>query len=181
MKHLLAQVLATTVFVSPVMAQDQSLAVTDALGVTEPEQFAEMAAASSLFEIQASSAAMQKATSPVTKEFAQELIVDQKKTALEMKAAAKADGVPLPTGLDEDSQGKLANLAEASGEAFDFAFLALQWESQEATVALFAAYSENGEPGRLKEFAEKALPTLEVNLSQFQMRTNQLTYSDLLY
>ena len=52
--RLLAQTLATTLFVSPVVAQDQSLAVTDALSVTEPEQFAEMAATSNLFEIHAS-------------------------------------------------------------------------------------------------------------------------------
>ena len=179
--RLLAQILASTLFVSPVLAQDQSLAVTDALGVTEPEQFAEMAATSNLFEIHASSAALHKATSPVIIEFAGELIVDQKKTAAEMEAAAEAEGAPLPSGLDQDSRGKLANLAGSSGEAFDYAFLAQQWESQEAIVALFAAYSENGEPGPLKEFAEKTLPTLRSNLSEFQMRTNQLTHSDLAY
>ena len=33
--RLLAQILASTLFVSPVLAQDQSLAVTDALSVTD--------------------------------------------------------------------------------------------------------------------------------------------------
>jgi predicted outer membrane protein len=138
----------------------------DSASVTEPQAFVDMATASNMFEIESSKVALDKATAPEIKTFAQHMIDDHTKAGEEMKKAADADGVKQPAALDAKHQAKLDRLSGLSGETFDSDFLAEQVAAHEEAVALFTNYAANGAPGAVKDFASKTLPTLEGHLEE---------------
>jgi putative membrane protein len=140
----------------------------DPASVTKPQEFADMATGSNMFEIESSKVALDKATKPETKTFAQHMIDDHSKAGEEMKVAADAEGVKMPTTLDEKHRAKADKLAGNTGDSFDQPYLAEQLVAHEEAVALFTSYSTNGAPGALKEFAAKTLPTLKSHLEEVQ-------------
>jgi predicted outer membrane protein len=140
----------------------------DPASVTEPQEFVDMATVSNMFEIESSKIALEKAARPETKTFAQHMIDDHTKAGEEMKKAADADGMKLPTALDDKHRAKVDRLSGLSGDAFDASFLPEQVAAHEEAVSLFTSYANNGAPGALKDFASKTLPTLQGHLEQVQ-------------
>jgi putative membrane protein len=163
-----------------VVAQDATKPATPAVAaapvsVTDPQQFAEMAASSNAFEIESSKLALEKAMAPQTKDFAQHMIDDHTKAGEEMQTAAEAQGgVSLPTTMDQKHQGLLDELNATTAD-FDAQYLSLQLTAHREAVALFEAYSTNGAAGPLKDFATKTLPTLQEHLDRV---SSQETPSD---
>jgi putative membrane protein len=175
MKYHLAAPLLIALVSSPVRAQEASPSVTTEAplpaSVTQPQQFAETATIANMFEIKTSQVALEKATSPATKTFAQHMIDDHTKAGEEMQPAADGEGVDLPGALDPQHQAKLDELTGSSGDAFDKAYLEEQLAAHEEAVALFKNYAADGPPGTLKEFAAKTLPTLQAHLEEVQKLT----------
>lgn len=164
MKAVIVALIATTILALPGYAQDSA-------PVTEPQTFVDMAASSNMFEIASSKVALQNAVRQPTKEFAQHMIDDHSKAGEEMKAAAEAEGMTVPTALDDKHQAAMDKLTAARGEAFDQSFLAEQYAAHEEAVALFTSYTANGARGTLKDFAAKTLPTLKAHLEEVQKLT----------
>jgi putative membrane protein len=121
-----------------------------------------------MFEIMSSKAALDKATSEEAKAFAEHMVADHTKAGEEMKPAAEAEGVTVPETLGEKHQAQLDQLTPLDGDNFDQAYISAQLAAHEEAVALFKAYSTDGAPGALKEFAAKTLPTLEAHLEEVQ-------------
>ena len=143
----------------------------DPASVTKPQQFVDMAASSNMFEIESSKLALDKASLQPTKDFAQHMIDDHSKAGEELKAAADAEGMKVPTTLDDKHQADLDNLAGSTGDSFEQSYLAEQYAAHEEAVALFTSYSTNGAPGSLKDFAAKTLPTLQSHLEEVKKLT----------
>lgn len=166
--------LAALTVVSPAFAQDaakpaDTAAQSTAMTVTDPQQFADKATISNMFEIESSKVALEMATGDDAKAFAQHMIDDHTKAGEEMKAAAEAQGdINLPAALDAEHQGKVDQLKGLSGEQFDSEYLSMQLAAHENAVALFDDYSKNGAEGELKAFAQKTLPTLQAHLADVQ-------------
>lgn len=133
---------------------------------TDPAQFVAMATASNMFEIESSKLALEKATRPETKTFAQHMIDDHTKAGAEMQKAASADGITAPTALDEKHKAKIDSLAGKTGDDFDASYVAEQLSAHKEAVALFTGYANNGPAGSLKDFAAKTMPTLQGHLDQ---------------
>jgi putative membrane protein len=133
--------------------------------VTKPAEFAKMAAVSNMFEIQSSEWALKQSEDAGVKKFAEHMIADHSKAGEEMMPAAKAEKVEVPTELDTEHKAKLDALKAADKSSFDKMYKAEQLKAHETAVALFSVYSANGEPGELKTFATKTLPTLTEHLA----------------
>jgi putative membrane protein len=129
--------------------------------VTNPQQFADMASSSNMFEIESSRIALEKASSEEVKTFAQHMIDDHTKAGEDMKAAAQSDGITPAEALQPAHQAKLDELSGMEGEAFDQAYLSAQVAAHDEAVALFEGFSANGEDSALKAFAANTLPTLQ--------------------
>jgi len=71
----------------------------------------------------------------------------------------------LPTALDAEHQAKLDQLKAKTGKEFDQAYDKMQLQAHEDAVALFEAYSKNGENADLKAWAAKTLPHLKEHLA----------------
>ena len=136
-------------------------AATAPAAITDPQQFADMAASSNMLEIETSRLALEKSSSDEVKAFAQHMIDDHGKAGEDMKAAAQSDGITPAEALQPAHQAKLDELSGLEGEAFDQAYITAQVAAHDEAVALFQGFSANGEDSALKAFAANTLPTLQ--------------------
>ncbi len=134
--------------------------------------FVRAAAASDLYEMEASRLAEQRAQSAEVKRFAQRMLGDHEKTTGELKAMLpQLQGVSaqqMPTRLDQQHQALLQQLQGAQGAEFDRLYAQQQVQSHQAAVDLFRAYSQSGDDEQLKRWASQTLPALEEHLREAQ-------------
>jgi len=139
------------------------------------EGFVTNAAISDMFEIQSSRLAMEKSQNAELKRMAQQIIADHERTSGELKTAAgSAQGVTVPTAMDERRQGMIDNLRQAPAEQFDRVYLAQQTAAHNEAVTLYRTYGENGDNQQLKAFATKTLPALQNHLQMAQAMERQM-------
>lgn len=184
MKISLAALAIAAISLSPALAQEAAApaaqppaaasdSAADMTNVTSPQDFADKAGVANMFEIESSKVALEKATSDDVKNFAQKMIDDHTKAGDDMKAAADSQGgITVPTELDDAHQQMLDQLNNASGDDFDQTYIQMQTDAHKQAVALFDAYSKNGEDGALKDFAAKTLPTLQQHYDMVQQLGN---------
>jgi len=159
---------------TPVLAQqatNPNAAQGTARGNASPDaaNFVATATASNNFEIQSSKAVEGKARSADVKEFARMMIADHTKAGTEMMEVAKKANLTVPgdtTTLDPPHKQMLDSITSASD--MDKAYVQAQLQAHQEAVALFRAYSSNGDNPALKQFASKTLPTLEKHLREVE-------------
>jgi putative membrane protein len=130
------------------------------------EQFVSMAASSDMFEIQSSEEAQQKAQKQEVKDFAQHMIKDHTASSQKLKAAAQQAGYTPPTSMAARQAAQLTELT--TGSDFDSKYAQQQLKAHQDAVAMFEAYSANGDNEPLKSFAAETLPTLREHLEEAQ-------------
>lgn len=166
--HLLATA-ALVLFTAPTLSLAQT--PTPTAKVTEKGQvaqhdmtFANKAAMSDMFEIQAGKLAQDQAKDKDVKQFGSHMVSDHTKTSDAMKEMAQKKSMTLPTKLDSEHQQKLDKLRGVKGEQFDSAYMQGQVDAHQTAVSLFRTEAQNGKDADLKRFAEQTLPTLEQHL-----------------
>ena len=134
--------------------------------------FVRAAAASDLYEMEASRLAEQRSQNTEVKRFAQHMLRDHQKTTGELKGMLpQLQGVSaqqMATSLDRQHQALLEQLQGVQGAEFDRAFVRQQVQSHQAAVDLFRAYAQSGDDARLKQWASQTLPSLEEHLREAQ-------------
>jgi putative membrane protein len=147
-------------------AQMQTAAMTNA-------QFAQAAANADAFEIQSSELAGTRAARQDVKDFAAMMVRDHGATTRELAGLAPQLGIQAPApALDADHTNRLNNLRSLNGEAFDDAYLDAQVEAHENGVRTFEEFTQNGEPGQLRDWAGTTLPKLREHLAHVQRLEN---------
>jgi putative membrane protein len=136
--------------------------------VPDAQGFADTAASANMFEIQSSELALDADVGEETRAFAQHMIDDHTAAGEKMKMAAAEAKVTPATAMMTKEQGLLEALQDADGDEFEQLYLTDQLAAHEDAVKLFKTYSEQGEPGPLRDFAGATLPTLEEHLSAVQ-------------
>jgi putative membrane protein len=138
--------------------------------VKDPSDFASKVAVANKFEIDTSQLALKYGKGEDIKKFAQQMIDDHTKAGQDFKAAVAAAKIKEPKdALDVSHEAKYIKLrAFTTDSGFDASYVAEQLAAHQDAVELFRNYSKNGEPGPLKDFATKTLPTLEHHLTMVQ-------------
>jgi putative membrane protein len=131
------------------------------------EDFVKKVAMSDMLEIQASQLALSKNPDTDTKPFAEQMVRDNQKTSIELKALVDGGKVKasVPAALDGEHQKKLDDLKAKSGKDFDQAYDGMQGQAHEEAVALFEQYSQRGDNADLKAWATSTLPHLKEHLA----------------
>lgn len=145
--------------------------VNAALGITPATQdFVSEAAQSNMFEIESSRLALERASNPAIKNFAQQMIADHSKTTQELKTlVANANmQATLPVTLDKAHTEMLDPLKTATGGEFNAAYRKAQVTAHESAVSLFKRYADGGDLPALKQFAAQTLPALQHHLEMAQ-------------
>ena len=135
-----------------------------AAAVTDPQQFADMAASSNMFEIQSSELALEMSQNEEVRAFAEQMIADHTLAGEDMMEAAELDGITPPSEMNEQHQSQYDALASADEAAFDQGYIEAQVMAHEEAVGLFEGFSTEGEESAMRDFAVQTLPTLQMHL-----------------
>lgn len=143
-------------------------------GSTGPE-YASAASASDSFEIQSSEIALQKAQGSAVKQFAQMIINDHRKSAADLKNAARQAQIAVasPPQLDMEQQANLIELRQASGAEFDTIYLQQQMAAHQNALTLVQAYAQDGTVPSLKQHAANVIGSIKRHLDQIRQMQGQ--------
>jgi putative membrane protein len=128
------------------------------------QAFAEKAATTGLYEVQAARIAEQRSRNPAVDRFAEQMIRDHGKNNAELKTVAARVGVRLPARLDAQHAGLIAQLRAANVRDFNSTYAGQQVQGHQDAAALLTSYAQHGDNARLKQFARKTLPVVEHHL-----------------
>lgn len=131
-----------------------------------PEDFVDEASAKGIAEIETGKMALEKATSPDIKRFAEQMIQDHTQANQELAAIAKRKNLEVATEAELMNKAKAMILELRSGESFDEAYANNQVAAHEATIELYREQSEDedAEDPDIQAFATSTLPKLEQHL-----------------
>jgi putative membrane protein len=171
MKYL-APCLALVLLGTPAMAQSvgEKTGINSTLGITpKSEDFVKQAAISDMFEIQSSQLAQERGNAS-EKPFAAMMVKDHQKTSDDIRAMISSGDVKaeLPTALDSSHQNSLDKLKSLKGSDFSSRYSSDQVSGHKDAVSLFERYAKGGENAKLKDWADKTLPTLRHHLEMAQ-------------
>ncbi len=130
------------------------------------QDFLDQAAQGGITEVAAGKLAMNKATTPDVREFAERLVKERRLTHQLLKALAARHDVELPKAPSPEQRETLRQLHRKSGAEFDQAYVAAQIAVQEESVALMKAEIERDRDTETKAFAKEMLPTVEAQLKK---------------
>jgi putative membrane protein len=173
MRRFAIAVAATALLMqSPAFAQSvgEKTGINSALDISPTTaDFVKEAAISDMLEIAAARIAEQKGNAD-EKKFAAQMITDHTKTSSELKGLVSSGDVKadIPTKLDEASEKKVGKLRNAKPDEFATDYDPMQVSAHKDAVSLFERYSKSGDNPKLKDWAGKALPTLQHHLEMAQ-------------
>jgi putative membrane protein len=128
--------------------------------------FVDKAAQGGMAEVELGNLAMQKATNPDVKEFAQRMVHDHSKANQELSQIANREGISVPKKLSANEAMTKARLEKLHGEAFDKAYMQGELQDHKKDIAEFQQERQNGENASVKHFASRTLPTLQSHLKE---------------
>jgi putative membrane protein len=103
----------------------------------------------------------EKSTNPDVKRFAEKMVRDHTAANTELTAIATGLGAEMPKTLDTDHQKIHDQLEGMHGKPFDQQYMRVMVEDHDQAVKLFRQQANSGHDLRLKQFAQKTLPTIE--------------------
>ena len=150
MTKTLAGAFALSLLSAAALAQSPSL--------PDPD-FVMKAGVGNTFEIEEAKLALEKASDPKLKDFANMMIADHQDA---LKTLQQTDaGKSAKMMLDAPHQAMLDNLKGFSGADFDKIYKADQVASHAETEALLSDYQQNGQTSGLKDWVDAVLPKVK--------------------
>ena len=117
------------------------------------------AASIDLFEIRSANVALQRSTSPRTREFANMMIAAHRGTASQLSMAGRRLNLLPGAHLNAKHEAMMAELM-AAGD-FDAAYRRLQMQVHEEALSLHRSFAERGASPTLRPVAAAAVPIIE--------------------
>jgi putative membrane protein len=143
-------------------------------------EFMMEAAASGMFELQASELALQKAKSSSVKEFARKMKEDHTKANKELKALAVTKNITLPTALSKEHLDIMEDLREETGTDFDSEYMDAMHKAHKKDVEMFEeASKEDDSDAAIKAFAAKQLPILRLHHEMAEAKRDMAKKMDM--
>ena len=133
-------------------------------------------------EVSSSELAVNQATNAQVKAFARQMITDHTAMQKEGQAIGKALGVE-GTGSDaatdkkDDAMDGLNDLKDKKGADFDRAYMDMQVQAHEKTLAELRSYETRAQNAELKGMITKAIPKVEAHLQKAQQLRQSLPNS----
>lgn len=176
--HPLAAAAIVAIALSPVAptqaagssAERATAAQPNRAGVSSQDRaFILNAAQSARAEITASRMALQQATDPAIKEFAQRMVKDHQRAGTRLDQLAREKGVRLPIEPSAAQQAQLRQLRATTGKSFDQRY-AEQFgtAAHRQAIDLYRKAAEQGQDQDVRQFARTTLETLQQHLQSAQ-------------
>lgn len=146
------------------VAEDQNEAKFDDSEIEDDTQWAVAVADMGMMEVEASKLALERASTPAVKQFAQMMIDDHSKANEELKGLAGQKNISLPATLSDKSQKKYNDLMEKTGKDFEDAYTDCMVKDHKDAVDKFKKQADKGEDADLKSWAAGKVAALEHHL-----------------
>jgi putative membrane protein len=135
---------------------------------SDDSDFLKKAAKGGMAEVELGRLALEKASSPDVKDFANLMIKDHSKANRELTALAASKGLDLPKGKGLSEDVSETHLKMLSGKSFDDAYVKAMVDDHKEDVADFQKQAESAQDPDVRKFAQKTLPTLQEHLSKIE-------------
>jgi len=132
--------------------------------------FVTAAATSDMYEVTAGKIAVQRASSPAVKEFAQKMVDAHTATTAKLKSILASNNINVtpPAHVDDRRQGMLDNLRGAAAADFDHRYITQQIAAHKEADILFRGYAKDGDSAAIKDFAAMTDKDIKMHLSMAQ-------------
>ncbi|WP_420136502.1 DUF4142 domain-containing protein [Sphingomonas sp.] len=177
-KLLIATCLVMAPLSVPALAQDMAGGALSASDVgaspmtgTPAQNYVAWAADGDMYEIQSSRLALSKGRSDAVKSHAREMITDHTTTTKTLLAALPKTEPKVakpPMKLSEPNVAMIAQLKQASGDAFDRLYIQQQLQAHQKAWALHKGYATDGTDPALRQVATSAVPIIEKHLQHLK-------------
>lgn len=127
---------------------------------TADANFLAQAANGGITELELGKLAIQKASSPQVKEFAQMMVNDHTKANNELKALADQMKIRIPAGLSDQNRLKIETITKNDGKNFDREYMLAMVKDHKITTEIFQSEVHDGNDSLIKAYASKTLPVL---------------------
>jgi putative membrane protein len=162
----------TIVLSTPVQSQQSGIASGDSSRITRAAQMG-------LAEVASSKVAMEKATKPEVKKFAEHMVKEHQDANSELQQIASSKGVTMPTSPDAKHQEALKKLRGMSGDKFDREYMERSGvKDHKAALSLFQEGAKNAKDPQLKAYFEKHVPHIKQHLAMAQDISGQADGGD---
>jgi putative membrane protein len=142
---------------------------------TQSDKFVQEASADGTAEVRLGQLAVERATNPAVKEFAQMMVKDHTQANDQLKSTASAAPAGAPADEPAKKQQKAyEKLSQLSGEEFDKAYIDHMVKDHKNAVKRFKRQAKSDENPELKTFATATLPTLERHLDEAERIKSEL-------
>lgn len=127
---------------------------------TADANFLSDAANGGILEVELGKLAVQKASSPQVKEFAQMMVNDHTKANNELKALADQLEIRIPASLSDQNRMKIEAITKNDGKDFDRQYMMAMVKDHKVTTEIFQSEAHDGYDSLVKAYASKTLPVL---------------------
>jgi putative membrane protein len=164
------------VFVMAVSACLAGTSVTAQALAPEEQTFIQNAATSDQTEIKLSRLALERASIPEIKQFAQTMVTDHTKSSSLLKPIAADYGVVLPENPGAQADEQFKRLEKLSGVAFGKTYMDIMVKNHEAMLHAFEAEAAKATDPKLKNFIATVQPVVAHHLEMAKaIRQNEKT------
>ena len=127
------------------------------------QQFVKDAYNISQGEVELAKLALQKASTPQVRQFAQRMLNDHTTALNQLQQTAQKSNVTVPDSLDSEHLDLKQKLSGLNGKDFDDAYLQHMVAGHGMAISAFAKEIADGQNAALKGYAERLLPQLEAH------------------
>ncbi|NII75028.1 putative membrane protein [Dyella sp. SG562] len=137
-------------------------------GSPADQAFLTRAAAAGSAEVALGQLALQKTSSPQTRQLAQHIVSDHTKANEQLVALARQKQITVAPEPDAAAKQKLDKLQKLDGDAFDRTYAQDMVKDHQQAIALFTKASTGATDNDVKQFAAQTLPVLKDHLQMAQ-------------
>jgi putative membrane protein len=128
------------------------------------QQFVDEAARGGMFEVELGRIAEKNGTSSGVKQFGEQMVTDHTRLNNELGAAAKKDGLQVPTELSSKQSAEIRSLSKLSGKEFDSKYAQVMVKDHSEDLAAFQKAESSTEKPGLKKAIAGAIPVIQHHL-----------------
>lgn len=148
------------------LALASAAAVAVAQTPDDGDSFLHKSAQGHIAEVKTGELAARKGTSPVVKQFAQEMIDAHSAAHNKVEELAERKDVELPTAPSTEQQQVFDRLQALDGPRFDQEYVAEMVKAHERTVEMLESEIASGRDAETKALAQEMLPTVQSHLRE---------------
>ena len=141
---------------------------------SDVSDFVMKAAIGGMMEVELGKLAQNNGGSQEVKAYGKMLETDHAEANSTLQTIATEEHITMPAAMDEEHSMHVKDMSAKKGAEFDKAFIPMMIEDHEKDITMFKKAGESNPDKEVKDFATKALPTLQKHLDKAKMLKDKM-------